>query len=41
MTTKTKTAPTSQDFDREFRAWLKTSAGRFAEYLAARPAPAR
>lgn len=30
-----------QDFDREFRAWLETSAGRFAQYLAARPAPAR
>ncbi len=30
------------DFEREFRAWLETSAGRFAQYLAARPAqPAR
>jgi hypothetical protein len=25
------------DFDREFKKWLETSAGRFAQYLAARP----
>jgi hypothetical protein len=27
-----------QEFERAFREWLERSAGRFAQYLAARPA---
>ncbi|HXV34468.1 MAG TPA: hypothetical protein VD769_10710 [Gaiellaceae bacterium] len=29
--------PRGRDVERDFRAWLETSAGRFAQYLAARP----
>lgn len=30
--------PLGDDVEREFREWLETNAGRFAQYLASRPA---